>query len=112
MSQLKKDILVTRGDVKEITFTIKDNQAGAVKDITGYTGTFRISLVGSSTEVLNKSMVLVVAASGTIKVTLSATDTGTTLSEGRYECHIELNDGADDNTVDDVVYLKVRETKS
>ena len=112
MGRIRKDFIITAGDQRVITFPIKSTDPKEAKDLTGWTGNFVISTVGGTTPVLTVAMVLVTASEGTIKVTLTSTHTGTTLSSNtRYEAHIRLNDGTNDNTVEDVVYLFIRPKK-
>ena len=112
MGRIRKDFIITAGDQREITFPIKTTDPCAVKDLTGYTGNFVVTTVGGTTPVLTVAMTLVSATDGTIKVTLTSTHTGTTLSSNtRYEAHIRLNDGSNDNTVEDLIYLFIRPKK-
>lgn len=108
MSRLQKPIIVTAGEAKVLTFTVYDNQGQAVKDLTGYTGTFKVSnKITPSTAILLPVMELVDATAGKIKVTLSSAST-TTLSEGAFTCQIVLNDGTNDAVVIDQPSLIVR----
>ena len=108
MSRLQKPITITAGVPKVITFTIRNEQTGLVENLTGHTGVFEVAdKISPTTSVLSVAMVLVVAASGTIKVTLSAANT-TTLGIGSFTCQIQLNDGSDDVTVIDQPELSVR----
>ena len=108
MSRLQKPSLGTVGVPMELTFTIYDNQAKAVQNLTGYTGTLEIAnKLTPTTSALSKAMTLVVAASGTIKATLTGANM-TTIGAGLFTCQIQLNDGADDNYVIDQPEIFVR----
>lgn len=112
MGRLRKDHVITRGDLWEFTYPIKTEDPCAVKSLTGFTGSMIFTAVGSTTSVLTKAMTIVSASAGTIKISLSTTDTGTTLTAGRFEAYIVLNDSTDDFTIEDTIFVLVREKKA
>lgn len=108
MSRLQKPFNLTVGIPAELTFTVYDNQASAIQDLTGYTGSFAVAnKITPTTSAISVSMSIVNASEGTIKVSLSAANL-TTLGEGLFTCQLQLSVGGTANTVVDQPEIFVR----
>ncbi len=108
MSRLQKPSILTVGVPDVLTFTIYDDVAKAVEDLTGYTGNCVIAnTINPTTSVLSVAIAIVSASAGTLSVTLSAANL-TTLGVGRFTCQLQLSVGGLGNTVVDQHELIVR----
>ena len=108
MSRLQNPTILTMGVPDVLTFTIYDDVAVAVEDLTGYTGNCLIAnKIAPTTSVLSVAIAIVSASAGTLSVTLSGANV-TTLGIGRFTCQLQLSVGGLGNTVVDQHELIVR----
>ena len=97
--------IVRADDLPDLVFTIQD-QTGVALNLTGYTAVFKIRLAGTTTTTNDaNNTCTVTVANSTVTYDLITTDFDIA---GLYEGELILTAAAEDQTIYEMVYMKVR----